>query len=797
VLRPALAAAVAIALASCTPPATPLQELPVPDAGEVSDAPDGDGAGPDADAKADAAKDAPKETAPADPGDAGSPDGCVPDCWIRVCGPDGCGGTCGKCPSGTVCGHDQTLCVATSVQEPLGGACGETESCAEIVRDPVRPELRYYDPTWPACMHDQCLEGPCLEGFCSRSCVVRRDAVHNGTGVAGPDGVEDPDTTDSDCAGGKTVIFTAGFACVATEAASGVEPPVGNCYPRASFAPCERPADCPEGEACGFMPVAGTVETRCLARPLDGGGAAAPCGYDAKTGATRPCASWACSVDGCTSPCVDDADCATAGASCDEVAAECAGTLLPCISDTDCSAWRCAEGVDLPDPAGSYKACAPRACATDTDCGDPGWYCLLAPVNGDPEQGVAGRCSPRTAGGAGLMEPCDDTPGDGLPDVVCADRAWCVFHRCGAACASDADCSADGSARCGAVAFGIDTNFDGETDRTYFAPVCEHLGAGAAPCQTQADCAAGTCTPWIPIADAAVSLECMEPPPGGATIGALCGEAAWGATCASRACLGERPSEGVPGWCSEPCLTSADCPESLPVGPAERKWLCEARLFADAGTRYRPDDLYVSWCTPVPAASSLAPCGDTLACAASDEACVASVRAGAPGGAVTVSLICVRPDLQVGVGVPCDPAKGGADCGAGSCAPSLIEDVGFCTRTCATDDDCGGLSGFGGMARCLERVVIPAADPADQVAIKECRVGDRCVACRDDWDCGPDLRCVDVSTSTYLPDWRCAPACEADQDCVDAGAGAACLDVSSPPASAPDGTAKACAGISC
>ena len=35
-----------------------------------------------------------------------TPDSCAPECVDKQCGPDGCGGTCGTCPSGTNCNQD-------------------------------------------------------------------------------------------------------------------------------------------------------------------------------------------------------------------------------------------------------------------------------------------------------------------------------------------------------------------------------------------------------------------------------------------------------------------------------------------------------------------------------------------------------------------------------------------------------------------------------------------------------------------------------------------------------------------
>ena len=735
---------------------------------------------------------------PVDPGqpDPGSTnDGCVPDCWIHVCGADGCGGTCGTCPDGTVCSNDHTLCVATAIQKPLGGPCGESEECSEFRQDPIRPGARYYNSAWPACLEDQCRDGPCLEGFCSRACTVTKDTLTNGTTAALPDGIEDADAPASDCTGGLTTLFADGFLCVATTPATPgqTDPAPGVCYPKASFKPCSAVGDCPDGESCGFIVVRGSIETHCLAAPVGGAKMAEPCGFDKTLGKTVPCLSWACSADGCTSPCVEAPDCLTAGASCDVASGTCVGTGLACAADSDCSAWQCVAGVTLPDPAGAATACAPKMCDTDAACGDPQTYCRYRLKTSDLASGPEGRCMSRTAGGAALGDACDDTPGDGNPDVVCADRAYCVDHRCGAACVSDDACAAGGSMKCGVHAFPVDVDHDGVVDGAFDAGVCIHLGVPGTACEAQSDCASGTCTPWMPLTAAVPELDCAEAPAGGLPIGNPCGAAAFGQECAARRCIGERASDNVAGVCSQPCRTRDDCPAESAVGAELKKWLCETALFDGAGTTWRPDDRYVAWCVPVPAASSLDPCDPSTLCSDPGEACLASVRFGAPGDTTAVAHYCERPAVQVGVGAICDPARNGTDCGTAACSATAIDGVGFCTRPCATDLDCGELSAWG--AVCDARVVVPRSPAETSVSVNECRVRDACVVCRDDWDCGTGFRCVDVSPMSAIHTYRCAPGCATDGDCT--GIGASCTVVGSPPASAQDGSTKACLPITC
>ncbi len=198
---------------------------------------------------------------------------------------------------------------------------------------------------------------------------MMQDVVVNGTGLMAPDGIEDPDTPATDCAGGRTDLFDGGFACVLVEPGADE----GLCYPTASFTPCEG-GDCAEGEACGFVVVLGNLERRCLAVPAGAAGIGNPCGYDALTGEVTRCEAWACTADGCTQACDSDADCATSGASCDPASGLCSGTGARCEDDGDCSAWTCRTDVVVGDyggatgfSAGMVQACGPRECSRDTE----------------------------------------------------------------------------------------------------------------------------------------------------------------------------------------------------------------------------------------------------------------------------------------------------------------------------------------------------------------------------------------------------------------------------------------------
>jgi len=710
--------------------------------------------------------------------------GCVPQCWDRVCGPDGCGGVCGVCPPGTQCSFAQTMCISESVQKPLGASCGVTDRCTPEV---VVSGQSYPNPDWPACLHDQCREGPCVSGFCSRPCRMMQDVVVNGTALMVPDGIEDADSPVTDCSGAQSDRFAGEFACVQVRA----DVPTGLCYPKSSFAPCERPQDCVAGESCGFLLVLGSVETRCVVQPAGAIGLGGDCSYEA--GATAiACSAWACGSNGCTWACVSDADCATPGASCDARGGVCRETGGRCETDGDCSAWVCRPDVSFEELGTVARACAPRECARDADCEDPGYYCRHRVIEPAPGQvAAAGACEPKTASARRPAEVCHDDPGDGLPDLVCEDRAYCLDGRCGAMCATQEDC-AEGMA-CVLHEFEWEGSAARKPDVP--VPVCEWVGMDSAPCEVQADCKNGVCTPWVLAAEAAPVALCTDPPAGAVGFGSLCGAGAFGQSCDTRFCLGEDPENLVPGVCSRLCRDRDDCPEVAPIGPDWYRFVCEAMRFHQAGTVFVGDDAYASWCIPVPASSTLARCDTTGTCEQPGETCRAFVRSGVPGGTDRVEYLCVAASGGA-PGAYCDPQKDGTACRSGVCAPTAIPGVGFCTVPCATADQCAAFAG--GAARCVDRVVIPRDPPEEPITVRECRVVEACVTCQDDRDCpDPGLRCAEMASLPYLDDFRCAPVCEQDADCATWGAGVTCSEVEAALATEKTGKVRVCAPLPC
>ena len=111
---------------------------------------------------------------------------CRPDCFLRDCGPDGCGGGCGGCGAGTTCTNGACVCAPDCGDRVCGddgcggpcGACGAGEACLQGRCDPTGT------PCEPSCAGRFCggdgcggICGACPDGWscqfgtCAQGCA--------------------------------------------------------------------------------------------------------------------------------------------------------------------------------------------------------------------------------------------------------------------------------------------------------------------------------------------------------------------------------------------------------------------------------------------------------------------------------------------------------------------------------------------------------------------------------------------------------------------------------------------------
>jgi len=652
------------------------------------------------------------------------------------------------------------------------------------------PGVIFANPDWPGCLNDQCLEGPCLQGICSRKCTPAKDDMRNGTTEASPDGIEDPDTTNSQCVTDVASDMT--FSCVQTSINAS-----GFCYPYASFRACTRTADCDQGETCGFLPVRGLVEPHCLAWKIASAGVGDACGVDDDLLTWTRCTSGNCTDDGCTQACVSDDDCTAQQDACEEDGF-CAGSNTPCTAPGDCAAWQCNPALLIDSPAAIVSACEPRVCSTDADCPGTHHYCrndsVPTSVIGGP---VAGRCVMRLDGGAALGSVCNATPDDGLPDTVCADEPYCIDGHCSAMCLTDTDCSNDQTLRCGLDETALDLDSNDQTDSYLTLAHCVFVGSDGAQCQTQTDCNQGVCTPWLRLTDSGtheIAGNCMTSPVGTASIGSPCGDAAFGMRCDTRQCLEDRSDEGTAGYCSHLCRDDADCPGILAVGARLMAWRCEGMVFGHAGTTWADDDLFAAWCRAFDATSSFEDCSADKHCTIPTEICVPSVRAGFPATGATLTSFCIVPSGGIQAGGSCDPTLGGEDCQTGLCSTLTASRSGFCSIVCSSNEDCADIGG--GLAVCDSGPLLPSLSESEPIVVARCRISAACVVCNSDLDCASGYQCVNVSANPSTPDYRCAKTCTDDANCLGSDAVTTCT-VGTPPGIQTEVVPQVCLPLAC
>lgn len=693
---------------------------------------------------------------------------CARNCYDRVCGPDDCGGTCGTCPSGTVCSLDYSVCLPEQALRPDGSSCGQTASCTPTLPDPFVPGSVYENPDWPGCLDHQCQGLVCDQGMCSRPCVVRKDSSVNGTSIASRDYIEDS-TAGTDCVVAAGSAYEGDMMCVGRRK-SWEGDLIGVCRPASSFTPCNPSDNCPGTEECSYVLLPHGLERRCVT-PITGGGFAQECGFDPFLGDTVLCESGLCSEAGCTRPCDRDDQCLVPGYQC--VSGVCAGGLKTCSGDTECSPWVCGSSVDIMGIAAS--ACEPRRCSGDFDCPGEGYYCATAIEQDITGALVAsGRCAPAVVGGADVGEPCGTQPGGGV--IPCRNRDMCVDGYCSARCQTDFDCFIHGDLRCALKQESTVIGYVAGQDVWFDVGYCIPTGYRPEGCRNDSSCDGRVCTPWV--SDAwgrrEVLTTCMDPPANGWPLGTACGRYAWDAVCQARYCFGQDDVYGLPGWCSSTCVVDSDCPSTTPLGVDEARWICAAMPIIGAESLPLEDDLFASWCVPVSVESSLADCSATRYCADQGQVCSPVLRAGPGVENERVDYLCLAASDGRDPGYICDPAGDGSDCAGGICSPSAMTGIGFCSVTCLSDSQC---LDFGENVAC-RGMHMGFSTQGQPLFADVCRMTGECIVCESDADCGAGHRCANVSGSLWWADTRCVRECDVSADCADI-AGRSCEDVSS------------------
>ncbi len=265
------------------------------------------------------------------------PNFCSPTCGGKACGNDGCGGSCGSCPSGTSCTNFQCLpgnpdtpsCEGQCGGKSANGNCWCDETCVDS----------------GDCCEDACLLcGFCDNGPCVGNCVGK---TCGDNGCGGSCGLC---TTGSVCQNGQ---------CIPT-GPQGAGTCVGYCGEKGSDKicwcddQCIANADCCP-DACNACSLCGDCTPNCTGRQCGSDGCGGICG---NCPAGMPCSNGIC--QGCQPSCIQK-NCGDDG---------CGGTCGACaaneICDTASNVWSC---VTDPNTGGTCSPlCTGKVCGSDS-CG--------------------------------------------------------------------------------------------------------------------------------------------------------------------------------------------------------------------------------------------------------------------------------------------------------------------------------------------------------------------------------------------------------------------------------------------
>ena len=375
---------------------------------------------------------------------------CVPDCNGLVCGDDGCGGSCGTCPTTKACAVGQCVCPASCV----GRECGD-DNCGGSCGKCTAPEIC---TAQGKCICDaDCSGKDCGDNGCGGSCgTCSAGLVCNGDNCIGSttctadcsDKVCGDDGCGGTCGACKGNESCTNGACGCAAAckgkacgSDGCGGDCGTCSTGSCFADQCCVADCVNkvcggdgcGGSCGDCPAKqGCLAGACVCKPDCGG---KQCGDDGCGGTCGSCTPWGTCNGGL---CACSADCEKAA--CGSFGC---GDCGKCVAGKSCVSGACAC---VPDCAG--KQCGEDGCGGS--CGQCGaaqvctkGFCKCVPdcvdkaCGGDGCGGSCGACGPDQVCGAGkcvCAPQCQDKvcgeDGCGGSCGACEDKFTCSAGKC-------------------------------------------------------------------------------------------------------------------------------------------------------------------------------------------------------------------------------------------------------------------------------------------------------------------------------------------------------------------------------
>ncbi len=484
---------------------------------------------------------------------------CIPQCTGKVCGPDGCGGSCGTCPAGQQCGNSGTCSCAPNCAGKSCGSDGCGGSCGTC---PAGTSCDAQGTCQPACV-PSCIGKNCGPDGCGGSCgtcLGGQQCSLSGTCACVPSCTGK--VCGDDGCGGTCGTCQPPTACVAGQCVCQPACAGKNCGPDGCGGSC---GSCPAGQQC-VNGICGCVPS-CAGKLCGDDGCAGSCGtcqppavcLNGQCACLPDCLGKVCGDDGCggtcgscganevclAGVCTCTPDCSGKQCGTDGCGGSC-GTCTPpaecvkgtCLCLADCTGKQCGSdgcGGSCGTCGGSLK-CVSGEClcvpACDAKfCGDNGCggSCGTCPPDQTCSGGVCipGPCQPACEGMLCGDDGCGGSCG------ICLQTEQCVMGDC--LCMSQCagkECGSDGcDGLCGKCKDGFNCQ-DGLCVEAPCVPACEGLECGddgcggiCGTCQDDQVCQAGTCV------NGPCEPKCAGKQCGPDACGGICGECDPGFQC--------------------------------------------------------------------------------------------------------------------------------------------------------------------------------------------------------------------------------------------------------------------------
>jgi hypothetical protein len=579
---------------------------------------------------------------------------CVPQCGGRICGPDGCGGSCGTCGAGAVCN--------------AAGLCEPDLSCTPDAWEPDDSPAQAA-PITPGATHTRSICPIGDEDWWRFTLLAAADVTLETAGAAGdtrlwllgPDGAE----LGYDDDGGTNAFSRLTVANV----------PAGTWYVRVD----EFGDNDPIATYSLTLTVSGVCAPQCAGRTCGPDGCGGSCG-------TCPAGRTCTDAGACVVQCVRDCTALECGPD------GCGGSCGACPAGEHCDLGRCVSDC--------AAACGGRACGDD-GCGGSCGTCGAGAVC------VAGRCitdcRPDCAGRQCGPDGCGGLCGS------CAAGESCLESRCVGACTpacGGRTCGSDGcGGSCGTCPAGWACVNGTCSDDC--APACTNrecgddgCGGSCGTCGAGERCVGGSCT-------SGCTPSCAGRQCGDDGCSGTCGACFGGTHCVNGNCLGdctptcagrECGDDGCAGLCGE-CPPGWSCAEGTCVEGCAPD--CRGRECGDDGCGGSCGACGSGWeCDP----AGLCQPGCVPQCAGrdcGDDGCGATCGTCGPELTCSAQGRCVGDCVPQCAGRACGTDGCGGTCGACGLGSTCDPQTGRCLAGCVPDcegrfcgdDGCGGSCG--------------------------------------------------------------------------------------------------------